>query len=696
MAIYHEDIVDIELESGTIHRSFMNHAIGTGDDDANRFGIRAFRNGVAETLGGTCAGYFIRADGGTVVIADGVVIGNMAYVTLPEACYAVEGNFTLAIKVSGSGVTGTMRIVDGVVSRTSTSATVDPGTLIPSIEDLLDAIEAAVESVPAEYDDVWTTFAPNFSSSTAYSKDQYVTYNGHLYRFTADHAAGSWDSSHVTAVNAGGELKKLNDGETETKKAIDVQKNSILINGRLYELDSAATFEQGNFTSTGDSESTTWIRTPKGNKIQNDFVIYNPYRLQYAVASFYGNQFVGYIEAGTDVVQGTIYRDQFAKVKRNTMYEYRLRVANYMASGNLTPAESTLLIFKKHETETNGIFRTPVSSLAVGNGAILNTGSIVSGDNYRYTDVIKLNAGETIHFEFAGPSNLVGLSKWTPSADGSSPTFSYDSALVSGDGLYHVSEYTAESDMYVRVSTMVYPVNSKAYTDADSLVADIFIFRAENYYDRSHPLYGKTITLMGDSLSYGSLCGNGAVWLQRLALKHNMTAYNMGINGNAVTKGYGTGTAMCERYTSIEESDYIVVEGGANDKGGGAPIGSFWSDPTNFVMNTDKTTFMGALNTIISGLHDLYPKAKLLFLTDYNRYPSKLHAYTDAMKEVCMMRSVPCFDDFASSGIAVCEDGLKEWQDEGLWLGGNANYHFTPEAYRDVLLPKYENLLENI
>lgn len=154
MAIYHEDIVNIDLENGTIHRSFMNHSIGYGDDDANRFGIRAFRNGVAEDLGGTCAGYFIRADGATVAIGDGVVSGNVAYVTLPEACYAVEGNFTLTIKVSGGGVTGTMRIVDGVVSRTSTSTAVDPGTIIPSVEALISAIDDAVASIPQDYSEL--------------------------------------------------------------------------------------------------------------------------------------------------------------------------------------------------------------------------------------------------------------------------------------------------------------------------------------------------------------------------------------------------------------------------------------------------------------------------------------------------------------------------------------------------------------
>lgn len=154
MAFYKEDIVDVELMNGTIHRSFLSHTIGAGDALQNRFGVRVFRNGEPENISGTCMGLFIRADGGTVTIASGTVSGNEAYITLPEACYAVEGQFALAIKCQGGGVTGTLRIVDGVVSRTSTDAVVDPGTILPSIETLIDAINSAVASIPLDYSDL--------------------------------------------------------------------------------------------------------------------------------------------------------------------------------------------------------------------------------------------------------------------------------------------------------------------------------------------------------------------------------------------------------------------------------------------------------------------------------------------------------------------------------------------------------------
>lgn len=175
------DIVDINLETGNIHRSFLNHSIGSGDITADRFGVRCFRNGVPETLTGACTGYFIRSDGGTVVIAGGTVSGNTAYVELPEACYAVEGQFALAIKVTQNGATSTLRIVDGMVSRTTTDAIVDPGTLVPSIEDLIEEIEEAVATIPPEYTDLKNAVeyaAGDNLEKLAYINGHYIDHNG--------------------------------------------------------------------------------------------------------------------------------------------------------------------------------------------------------------------------------------------------------------------------------------------------------------------------------------------------------------------------------------------------------------------------------------------------------------------------------------------------------------------------------------
>lgn len=152
MAVYREDIADIELESGTVFRSFLNSAVGEGNAKANRYGVRLFRNGEAENLTGIAvSGYFIRADG-TSVSLTGDKSGNKAWVELPEACYAVEGNFTLSIILYGGGTSVTARIVDGTVVDTVVGTLVDPGSVIPDVSgltELVERAEAAAETIEA-------------------------------------------------------------------------------------------------------------------------------------------------------------------------------------------------------------------------------------------------------------------------------------------------------------------------------------------------------------------------------------------------------------------------------------------------------------------------------------------------------------------------------------------------------------------
>lgn len=150
-APYRNDIVDIDLESGTVYRSFANNNLGEGDAAANRFGVRLWRNGEPADAGGSaCMGYFIRhANGDTVTINGGLFSGQEAFVTLPQSCYAYDGAFTLVIKLVGGGVTGTMRIVDGTIVDTVIGAPVDPGSVIPDLSDLLEVIGRAEDAADA-------------------------------------------------------------------------------------------------------------------------------------------------------------------------------------------------------------------------------------------------------------------------------------------------------------------------------------------------------------------------------------------------------------------------------------------------------------------------------------------------------------------------------------------------------------------
>ena len=170
-----ENLVEVELTSGTVFRSFLNKSICKGDNNANVYGMYLFKDGNPVNPTGICTGYFIRPDKTTVAI-QGQIEGNKAYVTLPASCYITPGQFSLAIKVTnGQGFTVGIRIVDGTVIDTTTETLVDPGSVIPSLADLLAVIEQA-EAAAEEIDTLIIEAVPLTGFTDLYRID--VTYGG--------------------------------------------------------------------------------------------------------------------------------------------------------------------------------------------------------------------------------------------------------------------------------------------------------------------------------------------------------------------------------------------------------------------------------------------------------------------------------------------------------------------------------------
>ena len=244
MAVYKQDIVDIELNSGNVHRSFLKHSIGTADAKADHFGVRTFRGGVPVDLSGVSVqGYFRNSQGTNIAITSGnIVSGNVAEVVLPQACYNYEGPFCLAIKLIGDGVTGTMRIVDGVVDNTNTGSAVAPTGAVPTYSEVLAQYDAMVAATAAANG----CTAETFDATKAYSAGKYVINSGALYRLTADHAANvTWANTSKVEVKFGNEL-------TDVKSAISDIK----------------TVTEHDFLDSSDFEAGT-IKTPDGGNSSN-------------------------------------------------------------------------------------------------------------------------------------------------------------------------------------------------------------------------------------------------------------------------------------------------------------------------------------------------------------------------------------------------------------------------------------------
>lgn len=146
--LYRSDIVDVDIGKSLL-RTYAGIILNTGDCKANRFGANIIRAGEPVDIS-RCAvvAYFMRPNTETVLIT-GVVEGNTAYVDLPAACYTQEGTFSLALKVSSTDITQTVRVIDGCIRLTHTDTVIDPGDVIPSLDELFAKI-ADMEAATAE------------------------------------------------------------------------------------------------------------------------------------------------------------------------------------------------------------------------------------------------------------------------------------------------------------------------------------------------------------------------------------------------------------------------------------------------------------------------------------------------------------------------------------------------------------------
>lgn len=134
---------DVDLRCGAqTPQIWPNALMLTGDNLAHTWRVHVFDGGGAVALtGATVTGYFVRTDGNTVAV-QGSVEGSTAIVTLAQACYAFEGDLKGVMRLTLGGKTVTLSVLTLMVRKVLTDAIIDPGNVIPSLEDLLAQIEA--------------------------------------------------------------------------------------------------------------------------------------------------------------------------------------------------------------------------------------------------------------------------------------------------------------------------------------------------------------------------------------------------------------------------------------------------------------------------------------------------------------------------------------------------------------------------
>ena len=119
-----------------------------GDNNAHTWRVTIMDGRESAQITGNITGYFVRTDGNTVTVTGGLT-GNVATVTLPQACYATDGDLYAVMRLKSSSGTITLSALILPVRNVLTDSIIDPGEVIPSLDDLLAQIDACEEATDA-------------------------------------------------------------------------------------------------------------------------------------------------------------------------------------------------------------------------------------------------------------------------------------------------------------------------------------------------------------------------------------------------------------------------------------------------------------------------------------------------------------------------------------------------------------------
>ena len=682
MAVYKRDIVDINLETGNIHRSFLKHSIGYKDQKADHFGIRTYRDGVPVDLTGVSVqGIFLPPQGDPIAITSGnIVDGNVAEVVLPQACYNYDGQFTLSIKLvdSNNSVTGTMRIVDGMVDNTHASGTVAPTSAVPTYQEILssyDAMVAATTAANTAATNCASIVAAAYSTSATYAVGDYCTKDGKLYRCTtAITTAESWTAGHWTETKVGPEVSDL-------KSVFDSTLNPV---------EFTPTIQKGRYIQSSNGQSASNNKYARTSDIPS-----RGYRIKTTLNSQTYSYYIAFYDADCDISTGAGFLGTSGGFVSGDLYipaNAVFFVLNFKRNDgtNMADSDKTAILSALSLCQTTDLTLT-VSGKAADAKA---TGDIITeGKNHidetlfspvweqgavRAADGISgVSTNNSIYAQLGLPNSLTviqcdsayyfrvfcyGYGGWNDYLGGwTGSAYSTDVESINLQYLNFGKFLESHSEiLFTRISAV--HVDGSAILPSEG--ANVLL------YAKRTKFIGKKFASLGDSITYGFIPRNVDGYNEHVLKSYaNLTAQrlgmvwsNNGISGSSVAEGGSN--PMVDRYNDLpNDADFISVMGGTNDARNPNTI------PLGTMESRDKTSFYGALHNIFAGLYKKYfidnanPRVKIFGITPIKLLKTSggteggtgtcwdMEPYAEAFRKVANYYGFPCVDMIHECGI---------------------------------------------
>ena len=640
------------------------------DNQANVINVAVFEGGEPAELAGTVTANVIRPDGGTVAVTGGTFEGNVATITMPSAVYAIPGMISVAVKITLDSVVTTIAAFAATVYATSTDTAVDPGTIIPSIQTLIAEIEAAVDSIPADYSSLWATLAPNYSNLTfPVAVGQYCTYDGGFYRCnTAIATQEAWTAAHWTATNIGADLAEtrldvanLEDDVSELKspltdnidgtnkgfKELSTGERSVYLyseygiknTGELYKHT-----DQGFSTYVIFVGGLTSITPSRGDV----YAFYKGFPHEGSI-SYNGSRVVQNVSnVEITIPDGVSYLAVRATNTVSFTYVNKLVSVKYTGNSDIINDLDNIAV--------NGIYRYAANS---SNAPDSDEGiAIAFGTNNNTVPVIAISSSGKAYERITWDSityawkMLSDIDTVLCSSKAITPTYAKDADNLKDNTVYvYTFGWTSsDTDMLhfpiTGFSGTILTLGADTATTFKSQIA-IYVYGSDTrfYYRAKYanwndwkrleetgsdltPFAGfRKIGVIGDSLASGeAVANNGGTnqfidnydysWIQYIARRDGQTAFNFSSGGLTTRSWLTSANGLTKLQNADNKCQCYIIALGVNDAGtlGYSYIGTIddinTSDPSQ-----NEDTFYGNYGKIISAIQAIEANAKIFMMT---------------------------------------------------------------------------------
>lgn len=430
--------------------------------------------------------------------------------------------------------------------------------------------------------------AQDFSASTAYTAGEYVIYNGHLYRFTANHAAGAWTGTDAEVAVLGDDVaadySELSGDVSELKSAI----NQSIIDYMA--------FEKNGLSASGTNVvASNRARTVEYVPIQSvPFSVFNSNPDLYQVNIFWFNvnkTLIGNLGVWSTDAKSDFTSEEIAYIRIGV----KKSASGDMTDDDITAIAKNIFIVQKITPEISAIRQALQTEIQVDyykhiedgnvwyiNGSSLPTKIAVDYISSRF-DRIFVKKGTMII-----PTGSAQVKVYPFASDGETPLYSTDRTFF-----HEGTVYTANQDSYLYINVALYPTATVGdIQDAFDDVKIVSPFSAIGYnLDYARGLIngtGENYALNSDLTKKSiRLQGLGKLTYVQAFCKYNNYFYS--INGSRIAKQDATLTAITNQELSTGHGNSLQL--GSNGKA----YASGWDDNKVYVVDLET---LAVTNTI--------------------------------------------------------------------------------------------------